>query len=76
MSSEEEPCLPASMASSLSWWRRWRHAEAALYPLEPTQVSRLLILTGNLSTAGSGEACQGQLSLDEENNSYLKRILK
>lgn len=67
--------LPASMASSLIWWRRWGHAEVALYPHKPTQVSCLLILTGNFSTAGSGEACRGQLHivpLDEKNNLFFK----
>lgn len=51
----------------------------ALYPQEPTQVSHLLILSGNLffPTAGSGEACQGELhivALEEKNKLFfLKR---
>lgn len=51
------------MASSLTWWRRWGHAEVALYPHKPTQVSCLPILTCNFSTVGSGEACRGQLQI-------------
>lgn len=69
---------PASMASSLTWWHRWGHAEAARYPPhKPTQVSCLLILTRNFSTAGSGEACPGSsklfVTLHEKNNLFLQR---
>lgn len=58
--SNEMAWLPAS---SPSWWHRWGHAEEALYPHQPTQVSCRLVITGNFSTAGSGEACQGQLQI-------------
>lgn len=63
LSNELWSCLPASVASSLTWWRRWGHAEVALYPHKPTQVSCLLILTRSFSTVGSGEACRGQLQI-------------
>lgn len=76
LSNELQSSLPATAASSLTWWRRWGHAGAALYPQKPTQVSRLLILSGNFSAAGSGEACQGQLHIVtpvEKNNLFFRR---
>lgn len=50
---------PASTASSLTWWRRWGHAEAALYPHKPTQVSCPLMLTGKLFHRGVRRGVSG-----------------